>query len=190
MDLKTIVFMGKPGSGKGTQAKLISQKFDFDIYSTGAAFREIAAEDSDVGKRIRDELDAGYLMPYWFASYLFQKAILERPFDSGIVFEGVGRKRPEAELFHEVMDWLGRPYKVFYLDVDENEIIKRLEKRADEEGRKDDAPEAIKKRFEEFNTYTAPAVDFFREQGKVVEINGLRAPEEVHELVLKELEND
>lgn len=188
MELNTILFMGKPGSGKGTQASLIAEKYGFDIYSTGGAFREIAASGSDVGNRLKSELDAGFLMPHWFASFLFQKALLERDFDKGIVFEGVGRKKPEAELFHDVMDWLKRPYKVFYLSVDEDAILERLKKRADEEERADDDPESVKKRFAEFNKFTAEAVEYFRSVGVLVEIDGMQTPEEVHTEVLSHIE--
>ena len=179
--------MGKPGSGKGTQAKLLSEALDYDFYSSGNAFRELREKDSSLGRKVKEDYDEGLLMPHWFASYLFEHKIFTTSQDKGIVFEGLGRKLPEAELFCEVMEWLGRPYRTVYLAVDEEAIIKRLQIRAKEEGRSDDSPETIKKRFKEYNKYTAPAVEHFKEKGMLIEIDGMQSPEAVHENVLKEL---
>lgn len=183
----TIAMMGKPGSGKGTQAKLLSAALRYDFFSSGGAFRALREQDTFLGRKVKKEYDQGLLMPHWFASYWFEHKAFNTPHETGIVFEGPGRKLPEAELFCEVMEWLGRPYRTIYLTVDENEIIKRLRIRAEEEGRSDDDPETIKKRFEEYNKHTAHSVEHFRKKGVLIEINGMQSPEAVHEDILSEL---
>jgi len=185
--ITTIALMGKPGSGKGMQVKLLSEALDYDIFSSGDAFRELREKDSSLGRKVKEEYDQGLLMPHWFASYLFEHKVFTTSQNRGIVFEGLGRKLPEAELFCEVMEWLGRPYRVIYLAVDEEVIIKRLQIRAKEEGRSDDDPETIKKRFDEYNKYTAASVEHFRKKDVLIEVNGMQSPEEVHEDILKEL---
>ncbi len=185
--ITTIAMMGKPGSGKGTQAKLLAETLNYDFFSSGGAFRALREEDTFLGKKVKGEYDQGLLMPHWFASYWFEHKAFHTPHDTGIVFEGPGRKLPEAELFCEVMEWLDRPYRAIYLDVDEDKIIERLQIRAKKEGRSDDDPEAIKKRFEEYNTHTAASVKHFKDKGKLIEINGMQTPEQVHEDIMTEL---
>ena len=177
--------MGKPGSGKGTQARLLSKTMDFNLFSSGDSFRNLSKQDTPLGIKVKDVIDNGFLMPHWFASYMFEKEVFNSPVEQGIVFEGPGRKLPEAELFHEVMNWLGRPYRAIHLKVDECEIRERIVKRAEEEGRKDD--QALDLRFEEYNKHTAHSVEFFREQGMLIEIDGMQTPEEVEKNILEEL---
>ena len=186
-NIKTIAMMGKPGSGKGTQAELISDALGYSLFSSGGAFRSLREEETHLGRRVKEEYDTGRLMPHWFASYMFEKEVFNAPFDQGIVFEGPGRKLPEAQLFHEVMNWLGRPYRAVYLEVDEEVIKERILQRAKEQGRVDDTPEKLVIRFEEYKKHTAHSVDFFREKGVLIEIDGMREPDVVQEDVLKEL---
>jgi len=186
-NIKTIAMMGKPGSGKGTQAELLSKELDFSLFSSGEAFRKLREQDTPLGRKVKKEIDKGYLMPHWFASYMFEREVFNAPKSQGIVFEGPGRKLPETELFNEIMNWLGRPYRAVYLEVDEEVIRKRLLKRAEEEGRADDNPESVNLRFEEYNKYTAHSVNFFREQGVLIEVDGMQSPEKVQAGILKEL---
>ena len=70
--------MGKTGSGKGTQAALLARSLHYTAFSSGEAFRNIREEDSHLGKKVKEEYDTGIWLPYWFASYLFQDALLHR----------------------------------------------------------------------------------------------------------------
>lgn len=181
--------MGRPGSGKGTQARLLSEKTGFQIFSTGDVYRKLAAEDTFLGRKIKNIIDKGNLTPYWFASYLFEKEILNLAPDKGIIFEGVGRREPEAKMFHDVVEWLERPYVIFYLEASEKELKKRLFKRAQVEGRADDAKEEhIETRFQEYEKYTQRSVEFFQSVGTVVHINGEQSPEQVHADIMERIE--
>lgn len=179
-EVKTFVMMGRPASGKGIQAKLLAKETDFKIFSTGKRYREIAKEDSFRGQKIREIIDAGWLTPYWFASYLFEEEILNLPRTDGIIFEGTARKVPEAELFDEVLRWLERPYVVFYIDVSEAVARERTRKRLETEHRADDEEEHFATRMKEFADHTLPALEVFREKEVVYDINGEQEPEEVH----------
>jgi adenylate kinase len=184
---KTFVLIGKPGSGKGVQSKLLSEKSGFKVFSTGDKFRELQKADTPLGHRIAKIMDRGSLMPYWFASFLFQEAVLYLPENEGIIYEGAARKAPEAELFHEVMTWLERPYRAIYLDVHDDEVKTRLIKRAGIENRADDNEETIHHRLKVYQEEVIPAVQVFQKYGTILDVNGDQSIEAVHEEILKML---
>lgn len=171
----TFVFMGRPGSGKGTQAKVLAEQCGYAYFSTGDRFRELAKEESALGDLVRTTIDQGKLMPHWFASYIVQDFILHTPREQGIVLDGSNRTLPEAQLFDEYMRWLGRTYRVLYLEVPENIIVTRILGRAARgSGRADDTEVSIKKRIEEYDTHTLAALTFLEKQGVVTRLDGNR----------------
>jgi adenylate kinase len=186
--IKTILFLGPTGSGKGVQSKLLTEKLGYEVYSTGGRYRELRIGESDLAKRIREEYDLGLLMPPWFSTFLFEEATLYRPLSKGIIHESTAKTLPEAQQFDEVMAWLRRPYVVFYLQITEEESMKRQMIRKEAGHRPDsDTEEKIRTRFKEYNEKTAPAADFFRSKGKMIELDGMRSVEEIHADVLKHL---
>ncbi|MEK7135288.1 MAG: nucleoside monophosphate kinase [Patescibacteria group bacterium] len=185
--INTFIFMGRPGSGKGVQSALLSEKLSLPVFSTGNRVRETAKADHKLGKKIKEVSESGGLTPFWFASFLFQEALFTKKDGEGMIFEGVGRKEPEAKLFHEVHEFLESDYRVIYLNVSPETVIKRLLKRGETEGRADDNPESIKIRLENFEKETRPAIEFFRSVGKVIEIDGEPLPEVVAEAVMQKL---
>lgn len=188
MELNTFLMMGPPGSGKGTQGKLLADKIQAELYSTGKRCREFAANNTYFGNRTKEVIESGDLMPEWFSIYLFEdKAVKLAPQDK-IVFDGSGRKLLEAQRFHEVMEWLKRPYKVLYIHVSDESLHARLLEREAREKRADDVAGAIKLRFEKFREHTLPAIEYFRSQGMLVEVSGEDTIENVHQNVLKTLQ--
>lgn len=170
VEMKTIFFIGKPGSGKGDQTKLLSAKTGWPIYAAGDLFRAIAKEDTPVGRKVKEENYAGILQPYWFAMYLFLKTLFSIPDGSSAIFDGFNRKVPEAELVIDAMRWLNRPFTVVHLRVSDKEILGRLALRKEKEGRADDA--FVQKRLEEYRTYTEPCIELFRKAGVLIEVDG------------------
>lgn len=185
--INTVLMMGKTGSGKGTQSELLAQKLGFKIFSTGDEFRNLRKREDFLGQLVRSEYDKGILMPYWFASYLFEDALLKLDPKEGLVCEGIGRKEPEAKLFHEVASWLKRDYRVFELVVTDEEVIKRQLLR----NRMDSNDEAkIKVRLNEYRIYTESAINYLKSVGKVTSIDGMGTPEKIHADIMEALQHN
>ena len=188
MKYKAILFIGKSGCGKGTQTALLQEKNNYDSFSSGQRFREIAASDTSLGMRVKDVIDSGMFMPHWFATYVFQDKVFNTSSRVGIIFDGVARKEPEAQLFHDVMSWVKRPYLVIYLKVSEGSVRGRLGIRKETEGRADDNEEGITNRLNQFNGETRKSIEFFKKKGNLLEIDGEGTPEEIHQVILNALE--
>lgn len=179
--------MGRPGSGKGTQAKLLATKIGGEIYSSGNRLREIAQGSGFANRKIKHTMDSGELLPPWISEHLFVEALLKLEPAERIVFEGACRTLPESEAFDETSQWLERPYTAICLTISDEEVAKRLNLRKGIEGRADDASDAVEKRVSEYTLKTAPAIEFFRSKGKLLEINGEQSIEAVHADILKAL---
>ncbi|MEK7086516.1 MAG: nucleoside monophosphate kinase [Patescibacteria group bacterium] len=177
METRTIFFIGKPGCGKGTQAKLLAEKTGWKVISAGSQFRAIAAEDTPVGRKIKSEIDIGILAPHWFAMYLYLKSLFTVSDDEHIIFDGFNRKAPEAHLAIDALKWLGRTCIVLEIRVSDEEVQRRLALRKDIEDRADDS--AVDERLKEYDEYTKPAIEIFRNAGVLIEINGEQTPEKI-----------
>ncbi len=183
----TIVILGKPGSGKGTQAKLLSDKTGFPVFSASGQLKTLAASHPDIGGEILKDMDQGILVPHWIVSYLWISAMVDLGHDKGIIFDGAVRKMEEATLFDEVMRYLKRPYVVVYINIPDEELRLRIKGRAQVEVRADDNEEVITKRLEEYQNNTQGSLDFFKQQGTLLEIDGMGTIEEVQERIIQNL---
>lgn len=176
----TVLFIGKPGSGKGTQAKLIADKMGWLNFSSGDRFKQIRDGNEPYSARVREMYDQGIFMPNWFADYLLENALLEMTSDKGVVLEGFGRTKDQAEHVMEICSWLGRNLVVFNLEVSDEEVMRRMLKRSETEHRPDSSDEEkIRARLAQYENNTAPALEYFRTQGVVQEIRGEQTPEEI-----------
>ena len=185
--INTFVMMGRPGSGKGTQAKLLAKKIGAEVYSSGNRLREMAKGQEFANQKIKKVMERGDLLPAWISSHLFVDALLGLSHSDGIVFEGACRTLPEAEAFEETSRWLERPYQAVFLMISDAEVEKRLSLRNGVEGRVDDASDAVGNRIKEYEEKTAAAVGFFKSRGVLLEINGEQPIEAVHQDVLRAL---
>src|SRR6185312_3735876 len=158
MDVQTFLMMGRPGSGKGTQAKLLADKVGATVYSSGARLREMAKTGTYFGNRTKEVMERGDLMPIWVSQYLFEEALIKLEPQDKIVFEGSARIVDEAMRFHEACVWLDRPYVAIYLDAPEEKLKERLLKRAGIEGRADDNAAALQERFDKFIELTQKSI--------------------------------
>ena len=133
--------------------------------------------------------DKGTLLPDWFADYLLEAGLLELDTHVGIICEGFGRTRSQAEHLSEIIAWLGRKLVVVNLEVSEEEVMRRMLERAKTEDRPDsNAIEKIQERLSKFTNETGPALEYFREKGLVIDINGELSPEDVAKEVSAKLE--
>ena len=177
MKAHTVFFIGKPGCGKGTQAKLLAEKTGWKVISAGEQFRAIATENAPVGRKIKSEIEAGDLAPHWFAMYLYLKALFAMGDEASVIFDGFNRKVPEAELVIESLTWIGRSFSILNMKVSDETVYRRLANRKEIEGRADD--NAVGERLKEYREYTEPAVELFRTAGVLIEIDGEQTTEEI-----------
>ncbi len=193
MNAPLILFLGKPGAGKGTQAELLAKKTGFSLFKTSGGLRSLATERAHVGEKIVSAMTQGDLVPYWLVMHLWLGDILSHKESEGIIIDGAVRRGEEAKLFSEVATWFERPYRVFFLDVTEEEMRSRIKKRATIENRTDDNEESLAQRMREYTEHTEPALTFFREQGTLITIPGEGSIEDVEtrvqEAFTKELKN-
>ncbi len=186
-EVRTFLMMGRPGAGKGTQAKLLAKKIHAEIYSSGNRLREMAKGQGYVAQKIKKVMEEGDLLPAWFSSHLFVEVLLGLQPEDPIVFEGACRRLLEAQDFVEVASWLEGPYRAIFLDISDEEVEKRLTVRKGVEGRKDDASDTVLHRIAEYEQNTRKAVDFFRAEGTLIDIHGEQDIEKVHENILSAL---
>ncbi len=186
-NVHTYLMMGRPGSGKGTQGKLLAQKLGCDIYSSGNRLREIAKGHGFVAERVKNVIEKGELLPAWFSSHMFVEVLLGIGHEDNIIFEGACRRLHEAQAFDETAHWLERPYKAIFLNISDTEMEKRIADRRKVEGRADDASDTVSHRLVEYTEHTAHAIEFFRQKGVLVEVDGEHPIDEVHQKVLEAL---
>jgi adenylate kinase len=187
MDAHTFLMMGRPGSGKGTQGKLLAKKLGCEIYSSGNRLREMARGHGFVAEKVKKVIEEGLLLPEWFSAHLFVEVLLGLGHDDGIVFEGACRRLDEAVAFDEAAAWLERPYKAIFLNIPDAEVERRIAERKQVEGRADDASDTVDRRIKEYDEHTAHAIEFFKQKGVLVEVSGLDTIENVHQKVLEAL---
>ncbi len=185
--INTFVMLGRPGSGKGTQATLLAKKIGAEVYSSGNRLREMAKGQGFANRKIKTVMENGDLLPAWISSHLFVDALLGLAHSEAIVFEGACRTLPEAEAFDETSAWLERPYRVVFLDISDAEVEKRLSLRKGVGGRMDDSSGTVSHRIKEYEEKTAAAVGFFKSHGALLKVNGEQPIETVHADVLKAL---
>lgn len=179
-DIRTVILTGRPGSGKGTQAKRLADERGWLHFSTGDRFKALREEQTPLGSAVREAYDAGKLLPDWFATYLFEDAILNIPHDGGIVLDGYPRSVSQAETFESIASWLGRSFVVLNLAVPEDEVVKRMLLRAEAEHRPDSATEEqIRARLAVYEEHTAPVLNYAREKGMLKELDGTGSMDEV-----------
>jgi adenylate kinase len=198
MQLQAFMFMGRPGSGKGTQSNLLIEslkKIDPDHsvlhLETGAEFRKLFKPDGNFTSRLgKKTIDAGILMPVFMTVYAWGNVLVEK-FDGTqhLIFDGTPRKLIEAKLIEEVFPFYGLIANVIYLDAHVEETTKRLLLRAEQQGRKDDTHAGIAKRHSEYEKQVQPTLDYLRKHEGVRfhDIDGIGTIPEVHARILEAL---
>jgi adenylate kinase len=181
-----IVFIGPPGSGKGTQAKRLLTHLGIPHLSTGEMLREAIRGNSALGRQAQQYMVQGKLVPDALVLELVREKLSEPAFRPGCLFDGFPRTIAQARALDEFLAERGTPLDmVLELKAEEEVLVERMLKRAREENRPDDTPQTIAHRMEVFRQQTAPLRDYYRTQGKLVNIHGLGTPDEVFERIKK-----
>ena len=175
-----IVLFGPPGSGKGTQSKRLLEKYGLAYISTGDVIREQIAKGTPLGLQVKNLAEQGILAPDDLVIKLLESKMDETPDAKGFLFDGFPRTTAQAE----ALDLLLAKRKtavhtMLALDVPQDELLQRLLKRAQIEGRKDDTEEVILKRFKEYESKTMPVIDYYRSQDKYNHIEGVGSMDEI-----------
>ncbi len=182
----TILLIGRPGSGKGTQAKLLSERLAWIRLSSGDRIKEIRDGNEPFSARVRAVYDKGTLLPDWFADYLLESGLLDLEPYVGVVTEGFARTLQQAHHYADIIEWLGRELVVINLEVSEEEAVRRMTGRNEIQNRPDsDTEEKMRERLAQFTQKTLPALEYLREKGLVEDINGEQAPAQIAEDIEK-----
>ncbi len=179
--MKNIILFGPPGAGKGTQSKKLLEEYNLVHLSTGDIFRAELKNETELGKEAKSYMDKGELVPDSIVINMIKGHIEKNLSSNGFIFDGFPRTTAQAAALDEMMAEFNAPISAMIaLTADENELINRLQKRAEIEGRKDDADlNVIQNRLKVYNTETAVVKDHYATQGKYFETNGIGTIDEV-----------
>lgn len=181
-----LIFLGPPGAGKGTQAKLLTDTFGIPQLSTGDMLRAAVAEQSEVGKRAKAIMDAGQLVSDEIVNEIVSDRIDSPDCAKGFILDGYPRTVPQAVALATMLTGKGLKLDaVIELKVDEAALMRRIENRANEilaaggNVRSDDNPEAVMKRLVEYREKTAPLSDHYQATGHLRTVDGMAPVESV-----------
>jgi adenylate kinase len=175
-----ILLLGPQGSGKGTQAKLISAHYGVAHIATGDMLREAIAAGSALGREVEPILERGELVPDGLMISLIRERLSRTDTGDGFALDGFPRTMAQAEALDAVLREIGRELTiVFELQLPEEVCMERLLRRARLEGRVDDTPEVVKHRLELYHRETEPLIEHYRATGKLVGIHADRPIPEV-----------
>ena len=169
-----IVIFGKPGSGKGTQANFLKEKYSLYHISTGDLFRKNISNKTKLGIEAKSFLDNGDLVPDFVTIKMLENEVLSNKQVKGYIFDGFPRTLAQAESLDTFLNSINLKINAtIALDVEENELIKRLLDRGKTTNRSDDQDlEKIKNRFNEYNIKTSILINFYNKQGKFYSVDG------------------
>ena len=170
-----LILFGKPGSGKGTQAEFVKQKYDLVHISTGDVFRFNISKNTELGELAKSYMDKGDLVPDKVTIKMLEAEVEKFPNANGFIFDGFPRTSTQAQILDDFLNSKNMSISMtIALDVDENLLIDRLINRGKDSGRTDDQDKSkIQNRFDEYNKKTAPLIDYYKSQNKFFEIDGI-----------------
>ena len=175
-----ILLLGPQGSGKGTQAKRIAGEYGLAHIATGDMLRHAIAAETPLGLVVKPIVESGALVPDELMINLIRERLDEDDTREGFILDGFPRTMAQAEALDSMLREIGRDLDVvFELQLSDDECIDRLYKRAREEGRTDDTPEAIARRLAEYHEKTEPLIGYYRLQGYLVGVHAGRSIDEV-----------
>ncbi len=183
-----IVLLGAPGSGKGTQAALLVEQLNVPHISTGALLRNAAKRGTALGLQAKSIIDKGELVPDSIMSDMIEERLNRDDVAAGFILDGYPRNVAQAKSLDIMLERLNKPADdAIHIDVDPEQIIKRIAKRAQEEGRSDDAVETVRNRMRVYAEQTAPVADYYAERGLLTRVLGDGNKEEISQRILSAL---
>lgn len=184
-----IVIFGAPGSGKGTQSKMIVERYGFDYISTGDMLRQAISQGSELGRTAKEYIDHGQLVPDDLIVRLIADFLDGKHGSKGVIFDGFPRTLKQAEALKTMLNERGTDIHILLdLQVEDDELVDRLIERGKISGRSDDNPETIKARLDVYHTQTAPLATYYIGEGKHVAIKGIGRIEEIFERIAEAID--
>ena len=187
---RNIVLFGPPGCGKGTQAARLKERLGVPHVSTGDMFRDHTARGTELGKQVQEILDAGKLVPDSVTNAMVHERLGQPDVGQGIVLDGYPRNLSQVDELLQMLKIYGRTLDaVIRIEVPEEEVVRRIKQRGQEQNRADDRDEAvIRTRLGEYAKQTEPCVAAFDEKGVTVHrVDGVGTLDEVTGRILKAL---
>ncbi len=186
-----IVLLGAPGSGKGTQAAILRETLNIPHISTGDLLRQAARDQTEIGKQAESIMAGGNLVPDAMILGLLRERLGLDDIQSGYILDGYPRNLAQARALDELLDELRLPVQeAIQIDVDVDEVVERIAKRAELEGRNDDNAETVRHRLNVYENDTAPVVDFYAQQHKLSQVLGSGSVDDVSERIVAILNAD
>jgi adenylate kinase len=185
-----LLLIGPPGSGKGTQGQLLSDRFGLTHIAAGDLLRNEVDAGTPLGKEVADYLDRGELVPDELIIDLLMPVVIESVAGRGYVLDGFPRSVGQAQVARRMAEEAGAtPNAVIYLEASREELVRRILERAKIEGRSDDTEEVIHNRLQIFDEATHPLVDYYRGRGLLHVIDANQSEEAVAEHILAAIGN-
>ena len=180
-----IVILGAPGSGKGTQSKLIIEKYGLFHISTGDILRKEIEEHTALGAMAEEYIRQGQLVPDEIIINMVAKLLDKTSHPKGYIFDGFPRTIAQAQALDELLRERNAPIiAVLTILVEDEELVRRIVKRGETENRADDTLETVQKRLAVYKNQTEPLKEYYKKMGKLFKIKGSNSVEEVFELVM------
>ncbi len=174
-----LILIGIQGSGKSTQGNILSEKLGVPYLSTGHIFRNIAKEHTTLGRQIKLVMNAGLLISDKKTNKIVSEYLSRKEYEKGYIMDGYPRTPAQAKEFKNGID------KVIYLKISDKEALWRISGREAE--REDETLIAIRKRIDLFHKFTEPVIEYYREKGKLVEVDGEQSVEDITKEILKNI---
>lgn len=169
-----LILFGPPGAGKGTQSAKLIDKYQLAHISTGDMFRMHISNDTALGKRVKQILADGLLVPDSITIEMLEEEVSNNPNAKGFIFDGFPRTVPQAEALDAFLKGKGVQIDgVIQLDVNEDEIKHRIAERQKVSGRADDDADKLLKRIDEYFSKTIYVIPYYEAQNKVAKVNGI-----------------
>ena len=175
-----LVLLGAPGSGKGTQAKLIVEQLNIPHISTGDLLRGAIAAKTPLGLAAKEVMDKGDLVSDDIVLGMLKERVTQSDADNGFILDGFPRNVAQAEMLEDLLKELDMSLDhALLIEVDPDEVVARIAKRAEIEGRTDDTEAVVRNRLNVYKEQTAPVADYYKQQNIVSEVLGQGSIEDV-----------
>lgn len=184
---EVLLLMGPPGAGKGTQAAKLARARGVTKLSTGDLLRSNVERDTELGRRAKGIMDAGGLVPDDLINAMVRSE-LDQQEPVRVLLDGFPRTAAQAEALDGMLDTFDAPLTAaIVLAVDEDELVRRLLGRAQQEGRSDDSEATVRTRMEVYREQTQPLIDYYQRRGKLRRVDGMGSVEDVFARIIEVL---